>query len=267
MADRAEVIFTFRDTSPTSGSGSGGGTSVTPPPVAQGTKSAVEAVKETSKSVTEDVSKTVSAGSSIKQAAMSFGSSAMQAGQSVMSTVASLANPVTATIAVIGGLGYAAKKASDALRSIGQEVGGLSPQVVAGRARIDQQKFEQDRQRAKRFGSRIARQEEVDAKMDRALTELSDDLTDFFSPLGELYTEAKSFFADAIGWLSGVEKNTRKTDNPFTAIDGLFQKFAKLDNVADQLRWLEKRKGKMGASGKELAPAGIAINGLPAGAN
>lgn len=160
--------------------------------------------------------------------------------------------PVGAAVVGIGLLGLAAKKASDALRGIAAEVGQYSAQFQGAKATNKALKTQQNIERAQRFGTRIARQEEVDGRLDRALTELSDDFTEFFAPLADVWTEIKDGFASVIEELAGVNNKLDKTKNPHKAISELQEKFKALGSIEGRLKFLNDKFSPR-ALGGELA--------------
>ncbi len=149
--------------------------------------------------------------------------------------------PVGVAVAGIGLLGLAARKASDALRGIAEQVGQYSPEFQGAKANNRALKTQQDIERAQRFGTRIARQEEVDGRLDRALTELSDDFTEFFAPLSDVWTELKDYAAASVELLAGVNNKLDKNKNPHKAISELQEKFKALGSIEHRLKFLKDK--------------------------
>jgi hypothetical protein len=171
----------------------------------------------------------------------------------------------SAAVAGIAVLGYAASKASDALRNIAGEVGKYSGEFMAARGKNKALKTQQDIQRAQRFGTRIARQEEVDGRLERAWTGVTDGITEFFAPLADVWTETKDILASCLESLTGMEAEQKRNNkgNPFKAIDGLRKKFEKLESIEAELAFLQKRKGVKVTNGMQLADNGLEFKDVP----
>ncbi|MGC4002888.1 MAG: hypothetical protein QM811_07040 [Pirellulales bacterium] len=139
--------------------------------------------------------------------------------------LAAVGGPVTLAIAaVLAGfvaVGYASKKASDGLREIGEQVGQFSGAVQAARGQNRALNTLQDIRRAQRFGDRIARQESIDGRFDRAFTEFSDNVKSVMFPLATIWQEGKGLVADVLEGVNELVDNARGEDSGDTPMDAI----------------------------------------------
>ncbi len=294
MADEARVVFRFED----GGSGTAPMGSAPRAPKAttvNGSTTDTEPVKEARKlrdvlkdagKSTRDAFKSLRAGKygEALTSARSAGSAAMEAAggtragaligrgaSAATSAIGSGATKAASALAAIGGpavvvgaalvaVGLGAKKASDALRKIGEEVGQFSGAVQAARGRNRALKTQQDVERAQRFGDRIARQEEVDGRLERAQTEFNDNITAMFAPLADLWTEAKDIGAATLESINDLVSlgSKEKEKSPFDVLKKTIEKFEKMP-LPDS-GWLRDRGL---TTGREVMLPSAKFEGLP----